>query len=172
MSLQPLLDAPLATQLHVACAISAFLLGSVVVFKQKGGAVHRILGRIWVLLMLGVSVTSFFISDLEVIGPFSPIHLLSVYTIFGLVMGVRAAKQRRLAVHRGFMVSTYVGALIIAGAFTLMPGRRMHEVVFGPDAGLAPSLAVVVLAFVASALIMRRMVRSPREKGNRARVFA
>ncbi|HEV7416656.1 MAG TPA: hypothetical protein VGN98_10865, partial [Tianweitania sediminis] len=61
---------------------------------------------------------------------------------------------------------------IIAGAFTLMPGRRMHEVVFGPDAGLAPSLAVVVLAFVASALIMRRMVRSPREKGNRARVFA
>ena len=30
------------------------------------------------------------------------------------------------------MISIFGGALIIAGLFTLMPGRIMHAVVFGP----------------------------------------
>ncbi len=28
-------------------------------------------------------------------------------------------------------MSLFVGALVIAGAFTLLPGRLMHEVIFG-----------------------------------------
>jgi uncharacterized membrane protein len=31
------------------------------------------------------------------------------------------------------MTYTFLGALVIAGLFTLMPGRIMHEVVFGPS---------------------------------------
>jgi uncharacterized membrane protein len=30
------------------------------------------------------------------------------------------------------MVATFTGALVIAGLFTLLPGRIMHTVVFGP----------------------------------------
>jgi uncharacterized membrane protein len=30
------------------------------------------------------------------------------------------------------MVGLFVGALLIAGAFTLLPGRIMHAVAFGP----------------------------------------
>jgi uncharacterized membrane protein len=30
------------------------------------------------------------------------------------------------------MVSIFVGALMIAGLFTLVPGRIIHAVVFGP----------------------------------------
>ena len=30
------------------------------------------------------------------------------------------------------MISIFVGALVIAGLFTLVPGRIMHAVVFGP----------------------------------------
>jgi uncharacterized membrane protein len=29
------------------------------------------------------------------------------------------------------MISLFAGALVIAGAFTLVPGRIMHHVVFG-----------------------------------------
>lgn len=29
------------------------------------------------------------------------------------------------------MIMTFVGALVIAGLFTLMPGRIMHRVIFG-----------------------------------------
>jgi uncharacterized membrane protein len=29
------------------------------------------------------------------------------------------------------MISLFAGALVVAGAFTLLPGRIMHRVVFG-----------------------------------------
>jgi uncharacterized membrane protein len=169
MSLQPLMDASIAIQFHVACALSAFLLGSVVVLKKKGGPTHRLLGRLWAVLMLSVALSSFFITGMKVIGPFGPIHLLSVYTIFGLAKGVLAARRRDIVAHRGFMISTYVGALLIAGAFTLMPGRRMHEVVFGPNAGLTPSLVVVAFAFIVSGAIMLKLVKWPARKALRGR---
>jgi uncharacterized membrane protein len=30
------------------------------------------------------------------------------------------------------MISIFIGALIVAGAFTFIPGRIMHAVAFGP----------------------------------------
>jgi uncharacterized membrane protein len=30
------------------------------------------------------------------------------------------------------MTALFAGALVIAGVFTLLPGRIMHDVVFGP----------------------------------------
>ena len=30
------------------------------------------------------------------------------------------------------MIGLFTGALVIAGVFTFLPGRIMHEVVFGP----------------------------------------
>ncbi|WP_164935607.1 hypothetical protein [Bradyrhizobium guangzhouense] len=33
--------------------------------------------------------------------------------------------------HRRIMVPMFVGALVVAGLFTLPPGRIMHDVVFG-----------------------------------------
>jgi uncharacterized membrane protein len=30
------------------------------------------------------------------------------------------------------MIAIFAGALVVAGLFTLMPGRIMHAVVFGP----------------------------------------
>ena len=33
--------------------------------------------------------------------------------------------------HMYSMIGVYVGALLIAGAFTLMPGRFFHEILFG-----------------------------------------
>jgi len=34
--------------------------------------------------------------------------------------------------HRRVMIGIFSGALVIAGLFTLLPGRIMHAVVFGP----------------------------------------
>jgi uncharacterized membrane protein len=33
--------------------------------------------------------------------------------------------------HKTAMISLYIGALLIAGSLTLLPGRIMHAVVFG-----------------------------------------
>ena len=40
--------------------------------------------------------------------------------------------NHRVANHKRAMTSIFVGALIIAGLFTFLPGRIMHAVFFGP----------------------------------------
>ncbi len=37
----------------------------------------------------------------------------------------------RVPKHRQMMIHLFIGALVIAGLFTLWPGRIMHLVVFG-----------------------------------------
>ena len=116
---------------HVLAAFAAVILGAAQLWMPKGGRVHRIMGYIWVALMAIVSLSSFFIHELRLVGAFSPIHLLSIFTLWSLYMAIRAAKDRRIHAHRCWMQNLYVMALLITGAFTFLPGRTMHMVLFG-----------------------------------------
>jgi uncharacterized membrane protein len=81
--------------------------------------------------MLTIVVSSFFIHTIRMWGPFSPIHLLSLFTLAVLPFAVLAARRRDVRRHRQAMIGLFVGALVIAGLFTLWPGRIMSAVVFG-----------------------------------------
>jgi uncharacterized membrane protein len=132
MTLAPLLEATLAIQVHAFAAMTAFVLGIVQLAAPKGTLPHRTLGWVWVTLMLVVSVSAFFIHQIRLWGEWSPIHLLAIFTLIMLPLGVYAAHRHNVAGHRGAMIGIFVGALVIAGLFTLAPGRIMHAVVFGP----------------------------------------
>jgi uncharacterized membrane protein len=132
MSLAPLLDAVPPIPVHAFAAMAAFALGVVQLAAPKGTLPHRTLGWIWVALMAVVAVSAFWIHQLRIVGPFSPIHLLSIYVPVMLVVGVLAARRHNVQRHRRTMIGLFAGALIIAGLFTFMPGRVMHAVVFGP----------------------------------------
>jgi uncharacterized membrane protein len=56
--------------------------------------------------------------------------LLSIFTLAMLPLGVWRAHRHQVNAHRWTMVSIFTGALVIAGAFTLVPGRIMHAVIF------------------------------------------
>ncbi|BAT60675.1 hypothetical protein GJW-30_1_03224 [Variibacter gotjawalensis] len=131
MSLQPLLAASPAIQAHAFAAMSAFVLGAVQLAAPKGTLPHRTLGWIWAALMLIVAVSSFWIQEIRLFGPWSPIHILSIISLISLPAGLWYAHRHNVRGHRITMISLYVGALIIAGIFTFMPGRIMHRVVFG-----------------------------------------
>jgi uncharacterized membrane protein len=131
VSLAPLLSASPAIQLHAFAAMSAFVLGLVQFAAPKGTLPHRTLGGIWVALMFVVAISSFFIHELKVWGAWSPIHLLSIFTLVMLPLGVWRAHHHQVQAHRWMMISIFIGALVIAGLFTLVPGRIMHAVVFG-----------------------------------------
>jgi uncharacterized membrane protein len=157
MTLEPLLNASPAIQIHAFSAITAFALGGVVLFRRKGGTTHRSLGRVWVLLMLAVAFSSFFIHTIGLWGAWSPIHLLSLGTIFSLAYGVAAIRLRNVQRHRRVMQATYVGALGIAGFFTFLPGRIMHEVLFAGTAVVEfATLAVVVVCVAAASVWAKR----------------
>ena len=117
--------------LHAIAAMIAIILGGIQLYMKKGGTIHKFLGRAWVGLMLIVSVSSFFIHKINLWGAYSPIHLLSFGTIFSLGLGIHFARAGNIKHHKQVMVSLYGFALILTGFFTLMPGRVMHQIVFG-----------------------------------------
>ena len=131
MTLEPLLTAPLAIQIHAAAATAAFVLGCAQLIAPKGRTLHRIMGWSWVVLMVVVAGSSFWINQIKVWGDWSPIHLLSIFALVMLPLGVFYARRRNIRGHRITMLSIFGGALVIAGIFTFVPGRLMHQSLFG-----------------------------------------
>ena len=121
---------PWVIQLHIAAALTALLLGTVQLVGIKGTGVHRLIGWSWVIAMLTVAVSSLFIREINP-GSFSLIHLLSGWTLIALPMALFAIRRGRVARHASGMTWTFIGGLIVAGAFTFLPGRLMWEVFFG-----------------------------------------
>ena len=133
MSLAPLFAAPAAIQIHALAAIAAFFLGLWLLFGRKGTPSHRLLGRIWVGLMLVTAISTLWMRSIFAVNlhGYGPIHILSVVTIVSSLSGVAAARAGKISVHRKAMISLFACALVGAGVFTLVPGRIMGAVVFG-----------------------------------------
>ena len=131
MSLSPLLNAAPVIQLHAFAAMAAFALGVVQLAAPKGTLPHRTLGWVWVVLLATIAISSFWIHGYRMFGPFSPIHLLSIFTLIMLPIAVLAARRHNVVRHRRIMIGIFLGALVIAGLFTFVPGRIMHAVLFG-----------------------------------------
>jgi uncharacterized membrane protein len=131
MSLAPLLNASPVIQVHAFAAMGAFALGLVQLSAPKGTIPHRTLGWIWAVMMMTVAGTSLWIHEIKTFGSFSAIHLLSILTLITVPLAVFAARRHAVPRHRSAMIAIFVGALVIAGLFTFVPGRIMHAVVFG-----------------------------------------
>lgn len=116
---------------HALVAMLALVLGAVQLIRRKGGLAHQTLGRVWVACMAFVALGSFWIHEIRLLGEFSPIHLLSVFTLLSLFYSIVAARQGRINAHRKSMRGLYVGGLVLAGLFTLSPGRVLHRMFFG-----------------------------------------
>ena len=130
MTLDPLLSASPVIIVHAFAAMGAFVVGLVQLAGPKGTTLHRTLGWIWVLAMVTIAVSSFWINGIKQVGNYSWIHGLSIFVLVLLPLGVLAARRHRVSAHRKTMIGLFLGALVIAGLFTLMPGRIMHQVVF------------------------------------------
>jgi uncharacterized membrane protein len=131
MSLAPLLNAPFAIQLHAFAAMSAFVLGLVQFAAPKGTLPHRTLGFIWLALMLTVAISSFWIHEIRLLGPWSPIHLISIYVLIMIPVAVYYARNHNIRGHSRTVTYMFLGGLMITGLFTFVPGRIMHAVAFG-----------------------------------------
>jgi len=135
MTLEPLLHAPLAVQIHVATVVPAALIGTWQIFvSTKGAPLHRALGYLYLTLMSFTALSTLWVHQLMPHGPFfgfSPIHLLIPLTLFGVAGALRGAWTHNIAMHKRSMIGLYFGAILVAGGLTFLPGRIMHAVVFG-----------------------------------------
>ncbi len=130
MNIAPFLAAPPLVQLHATAALAAFALGAWQLAAPKGTLPHRTVGWAWVVLMAAVALSSFGITGGRGAGRFSWIHGISLFTLLALPVAVTHVRRGRTESHRWLMVGLFLGALVITGAFTLLPGRLMGRIVF------------------------------------------
>lgn len=116
--------------LHALGAMLAIMLGAAQLSMKKGGAVHMLLGRVWVGLMLVVAGSSFFIHEIRLWGEYSPIHLLSLWTIWSAGLAVYYVRVSNIRRHIQVMIALYCLGLVLTELFTLWPGRVMHQLLF------------------------------------------
>lgn len=132
---------------HLTAVVLALVIGALVLWRRKGDARHRLWGRVWVVLMLVGAISSFWITEIND-GGFSPIHLLSAYTLFCLALGIYAIRKRHrdpeaISKHRAAMQSLYAFGLLIAGGFTFLPDRLLGRLTFGET---IPALNFLIVA--------------------------
>ena len=133
-----LIDLPPVLLAHIAAATSALLLGPVALSARKGSLLHRSAGYVWITLMLATATTSLFIRDFRLpnLAGYTPIHLLTLVTFFGLGTAIAAVLRHDIRSHRRRMWATYLGGCVGAGVFTLLPGRLLGQLLWHNALGL------------------------------------
>lgn len=122
--------------IHMTAGLLALATGPVALWARKGREqrprLHRAFGYAWVTLMLIMVMSALFIK--AEVGPswngFGFIHLLIPAVMFGLFNAFRYLLKGNINGHRKSMQNLYIGACLVAGAFTLLPGRYLGDLVF------------------------------------------
>lgn len=125
VSLSPLIA------IHASAALAATLIGPVALWARRAGAqrprLHRAAGYAWVTLMGAAAVSALFLPG--TLGPrwghFGLVHLLVLLTLGMLGLAFRYLLAGNIAGHRQTMQWLYLGACVVAGLFTLLPGRLL-----------------------------------------------
>lgn len=113
---------------HLVSAALALALLVPIAALPRGTPTHRWLGRGWVAAILVTCVSSFGIHGFDLFWGFSPIHLLSLWTMGATAYAVHAIRRGRPSAHRKAMIGVAAG-LLIAFAFTFLPGRILGNAV-------------------------------------------
>ncbi|WP_345719830.1 DUF2306 domain-containing protein [Qipengyuania sphaerica] len=106
--------------IHVATVLPAVPLGAYLLLSRKGDARHKLLGKVWIALMVTTAIAITFVRGGT---DFSWIHIFVPYTLLGAWNVVRTARAGRIDEHRKHITGMYLGALIIPGGFAFLPDR-------------------------------------------------
>ena len=118
---------------HLGTVVPAFLIGTYLLVNRKGTSRHKLLGKLYMMLMMiTAAITLFMPADIGPIlfAPFGFIHLLSVLVLYTVPTAFFAARAGNVKRHKYNMMGLYVGGILIAGTFAMMPGRLLHEWLF------------------------------------------
>ncbi|MEO9954912.1 DUF2306 domain-containing protein [Nonlabens sp.] len=120
--------------IHLLTVIPCVFIGAYLLLFSKGTKWHRSLGKYYMISMMVTAIVSLFMPAM--VGPqflshFGYIHLFSILTLWSVPTAYIAVRKGQIKKHKIKMVLLYIGALMIAGGFTFVPGRFMYEVFFG-----------------------------------------
>ncbi|WP_379922565.1 DUF2306 domain-containing protein [Erythrobacter sp. R86502] len=115
--------------IHVAAVLPTVPLGGWLLLARKGTAMHKRLGKVWLVLMLITATSAIFIQSS---GGFSWIHLFVPITFHAAWKVVATARRGDIQAHKRHLIVTYLTALMIPGiAAFMIPGRLMNVMLLG-----------------------------------------
>lgn len=119
---------------HLTTVVPCIFLGAYLLLVPKGGLLHRKLGVVYMSLMMITAIIALFIQ--AQVGPkllnhFGYIHVFCILVFWTVPTAFLAIKKGKVKIHQRKMILLYIGAIILAGGFTLMPGRYLHSLFFG-----------------------------------------
>ena len=118
----------IAIAIHIVTVLPCVPLGAYLLLSTKGTKLHKMLGKIWVSLMV---VTAIAITFVRGGTDFSWIHIFVPLTLVGAWQVVSSARKGQMAQHRRHITQMYLGALMIPGLFAFLPSRLMGMWLFG-----------------------------------------
>ena len=119
---------------HLFSVVPCIFLGAYGLLGKKGTTIHMTLGKVYMILMLFTAlITLLMPADVggRFLNHFGWIHLFSFLTLWTVPTAYTAIRKGNVRAHQRKMVLLYIGAIGIAGGFTLAPGRYLHELFFG-----------------------------------------
>lgn len=119
---------------HLATVVPCFFLGTLLLIIKKGTFIHKTLGRLYMVLMMITAIITLFMPAQvgpRILNHFGWIHSFSFLTLYTVPTAYYAIKRHDVKAHRRKMLILYFGAIIIAGGFTLAPGRFLNHLFFG-----------------------------------------
>lgn len=141
--------ADLAVQLHILAAMVVMILVPFVMWRKQRDRLHKTLGYTWVTAMAITALSSFAITNFGIIGPFSPLHALSVLTLWVLFDTIRAAIRRDIVRHKIGMRNLATFGLGLPMVLNFLPDRTFTRFFFEGDSAqglwIFGSLAAVIL---------------------------
>ncbi len=117
---------------HLVTALAALLIGLLVLLRRKGTASHRAWGWAWVALMGSTALASAFMRDYQLpnLAGITPIHAFTALVAVQLPRGVWFIRRGNVVGHRKTMRGLYIGGCVVAGIFTLLPGRFLGRLLW------------------------------------------
>jgi uncharacterized membrane protein len=123
-------EVPWTVWVHLGTMMTALAITPAILWHPRGTMRHRVLGYTWVACLFVTAALSFWIRVSHP-GHLSFIHILSAWTLVILPVIVFAARSGNVVRHRRSVRGMVIGALLIAGFFTLPPFRMLGEWLFG-----------------------------------------
>ena len=120
--------------LHLFMILPCIVLGTYLIFAKKGSSIHKLAGKIYMLLMAFTGILTLFIPaqlGQRILNHFGVLHLLSLLTIWTVPKAWFAIKRGDIKTHKAAMIKLYIGGIIIAGGFAILAkGRYLHNFFF------------------------------------------
>ncbi|ACU84243.1 predicted membrane protein [Brachybacterium faecium DSM 4810] len=143
---------------HALAAGYVLLLGPLQILRRRRDLAHRLLGITWVAAMLAVCVSSFWIRP----DGFSWLHGLSTWTLVCMVVAIGAIRAGHVALHRGFMIGSYLGTLAAFAFAAFVPTGLIPQLLRSePLVMTATALGVAGVVLVAHLVAVRAAARRP-----------